>query len=138
MSNRYVLDAWSLVALLKAEEPAAAYVKKLLQRAVVEELLLALSLIHLGEVFYIISRWSGKDAANAALQTIYEAPIEILPVEEEAVFAAADYKSMNRMSYADAFALAAAVKLDAILVTGDPELISLSHIVRIEALQRRA
>ena len=138
MSNRYVLDAWSLIALLKAEEPAAGYVKQLLRRAVVEELILALSLINLGEVFYIVSRWSGKDAADAAMQTIREAPIEILPVDEEAVFTAADYKSMNRISYADAFALAAAVELDATLVTGDPELVSLSHLVKIEALERRA
>lgn len=136
MSNRYVLDAWSLVALLKGEEPAAASVKGLLQRAVVEELFLALSLINLGEVSYVIGRLSGKDAANTAVQTIRETPIEIIPVDEQAVFAAADYKSMNRISYADAFALAAAVELDATLVTGAPELTALSHIVRIEALER--
>ena len=42
----------------------------------------------------------------------------------------------HRLSYADAFAAAAAEALDAALVTGDPELLQLQGRIELERLER--
>jgi predicted nucleic acid-binding protein len=54
---RFVLDAWALVALLQGEEPAASDVRDLLQQAQSNDTIqLFVSVVNLGEVYYIISR----------------------------------------------------------------------------------
>jgi predicted nucleic acid-binding protein len=63
-------------------------------------------------------------------------PIEILPVNETAVFAAARWKMRYPLSYADAFAAAAAEEYQATLLTGDPELLALTNVLKIETLQK--
>lgn len=55
----------------------------------------------------------------------------ILPVPNDLVFRAAEYKASSSMSYADYFALASAVEKGAILVTGDPEFRAAEHLVTI-------
>lgn len=52
------------------------------------------------------------------------------------VQAAAKIKASYRLSYADAFAVAATQGLDATLWTGDPELIALGDACRVEVLRR--
>lgn len=133
----YVLDAWAILALIQGEEPAAARVKQLLEEAHRESIQLSLSLINLGEVVYRIGKTKGEDAAYETLEEINRLPLDVLPVTEEAVWAAVAFKMHHPLSYADAFAAAAADRLGAVLVTGDPELIALQDRLRIEALARR-
>ena len=64
-------------------------------------------------------------------------PLKILPADRPAVVRAASLKATHRISYADAFAMAAAIALDATLMTGDPELVQLRQHVRIEELTRQ-
>ena len=45
-------------------------------------------------------------------------------------------KSKYLLSYADAFAVALAQKIDAVIFTGDPEIISLKDFIRVEILSR--
>lgn len=45
-------------------------------------------------------------------------------------------KAHYRLSYADAFAVALAQKLDAVVVTGDPELKSVEELAHIEWLSQ--
>lgn len=52
------------------------------------------------------------------------------------MFAAVGFKMRYAISYADAFAVATAEDLDAVLVTGDPELEQLGNRIRIERLER--
>jgi predicted nucleic acid-binding protein len=131
-----VLDAWAILALLQREEPAATRVKTWLDAALNDQAALYLSVINLGEVFYRIGRVKGEHEAWETLQQIRSLPVTILPATETAVFAAAGLKMRHAISYADAFAAAAAQSLNAILLTGDPELVHLSPILRIEALER--
>ena len=55
----------------------------------------------------------------------------ILPIPNNLIFQAAEYKAQHAISYADCFALASAVEYKAILVTGDPEFKKVEHLVEI-------
>lgn len=136
MKSKLVLDAWALLALLQREEPAATRVKFLLEEAVRGEAVLYISIINLGEVFYRTGRIKGEREAEETLEDIRRLPLNVIPASEEAVFAAAGLKMRHAISYADAFAAAAAERLEAALVTGDPELMLLENLIRIEKLER--
>jgi uncharacterized protein len=138
MTERFVLDAWAILALLQGEEPAVSRVRELLAQAQSEQVELLMSIINVGEVYYRIGRACGQDQARKTLELVRELPVTILPAANETVFAAATVKMAQAISYADAFAAAAAIQHQAILVTGDPELLSLRDVVPTERLQRRS
>jgi predicted nucleic acid-binding protein len=137
MRTRFVLDAWAILALLQGEEPAASRVKELLEEASRGQLELSISVINLGEVIYRIGKEKGENEAYATLDQLRRLPMTVLPANEEAVFAAVEFKIHHPLSYADAFAAAAAEALDATLVSGDPELVHLESKLAIEKLSRR-
>ena len=133
---RFVLDAWAILALLQKEEPAASRVKELMEGAEEGKADLFISIINLGEVYYRIGKVKGEREAENTLDEIRRLPLNIVPAAEEAVFAAARFKMRYAISYADAFAAAAAEDLNAVLVSGDPELKQLEDRIRIEKLRR--
>ncbi len=134
--KQLVVDAWALLALLQGEEPAAGQVKIFLEQAQRQQLDLFISLINLGEVFYRIGKVKGEVEAEKTLAEIRRLSITIAPVTEQQVFRAAVLKIRYPISYADAFALAIANELGALLVTGDPELVSLRNVFQLEPLAR--
>ena len=136
MSAKYLLDSWAILAYLKKESPADQRVLELLEKARHGKVLLFLSVINLGEIYYIVGRARGEDTAQHILEEIKQLPVEILPVDETDVLAAARWKMQYPMAYADAFAASAAQDLQAILLTGDPELLALENLLEIEILKR--
>jgi len=136
MTQRYVLDAWALLALLQGEEPAAARVKQLLRDAPDGDVERFISIINLGEVVYRVGKVKGEAEAWKTLEQLRRLPLTILPADEKAVFAAVRFKMQHAISYADAFAVAAAENMAALLVTGDPELAHLKNDIQIEMLER--
>lgn len=126
--NNLVLDAWAVLALLQREEPAASHVRQLLQDAQQEKLTLFMSVINLGEVFYRVGKVSGADVAHETISEIHNLSLTVLPATNERVFAAAGLKMHYSISYADAFAAATAIELNASLATGDPELTNLPNL----------
>ena len=134
--KKFVLDAWAVLALLQKEEPAAARVKKLFEDAQTQRLALFISVINLGEVFYRVGKVKGESQAQKTLAEIRRLPLTEVSVTDEQVWAAATLKIRYLISYADAFAAVTAQSLDAALVTGDPELISLRQEFQIEKLSR--
>jgi predicted nucleic acid-binding protein len=131
-----VLDSWALIALLNQEQPASSEVEKLLQTAAAGNAFLALSTINLGEIYYIVGRNFGSEAAADFLRDIKQMPIQLISADETRILAAASLKMAHAISYADAFAAAAAIELNATLLTGDPELLKLANKVEIQALTR--
>lgn len=129
----YVLDSFALLAFLQGE-PGKERVKTLLQAAGREECQVFLSWINLGEILYIVEREKGFEQAQIALGHIQALPIQLLEATPQAVLEAAHLKARYPLAYADAFALAAALEREAILVTGDPEFRSVEVLVRIEWL----
>jgi len=136
VTDVFVLDAWALLAFLQGEEPAASRVKSLLQEARNEKVILYVSILNLGEVYYRIGKTRGQSEADALVEELQLLPLTILPASNEDVMAAAQLKIKYPISYADAFAASTTLQHGAILLTGDPELLELSGKFPLEKLQR--
>ncbi len=117
-----VLDSWVLVAWLKDHRPAADHVADLWRQASEGEIRLLISIMNLGEVFYLTARAKGIPAAEALLEHLRARPLESLPAADSLVLEASRLKARYPISYADAFAVATAMRVDCPLSTGDPEL----------------
>lgn len=116
-----VLDAWAVMAWLKNQQPAADRVRSLLEAAERRRQELLMSIVNLGEVFYISVKARDLAYGERVLDSL-RPRLTIIPATDSLVMAAATLKSRHTISYADAFAAAAALLRDAPLVTGDPEL----------------
>lgn len=112
-----VLDSWAVLAYLENRRPAAEHVAALFEseRPIV-------NWINLGEVFYVVRRAAGEEAAATTLRDVRDAVDSELP-DEARIVEAARIKAEQAMAYADAFAAATAVAHDATLWTGGPELL---------------
>jgi uncharacterized protein len=123
--ERLCLDSWSVIAWLLGEEPSLSIVRKALaeRRAV-------MSWINLGEVAYIVEwRFNTEDSGAVVAQLMADATVELPTVAT--VLRASSLKAGNRVSYADAFAIATAELHGVPLVTGDPEILELPDLVRV-------
>lgn len=112
-----VLDSWAVLRYLEDSGTASAAVGDLLAN---ERPLM--SWINLGEVFYVVRRLHGEDAAAETTRDLREA-IDVRLPDERIILDAARIKADLPMAYADAFAAALAISSDAVLWTGDPELL---------------
>lgn len=129
----FVLDSFAILAYLGGEA-GMKRVKHLLQTAEGGACQLVLPLINLGEVVYITERKRGLPQAQAALAMLEQLPLEVLPASREAVLAAAHVKANHALSYADAFAMAAAQTLGGTVLTGDTEFQAVEALVPVEWL----
>ena len=136
MSNDFVLDAWAILAFLQGEEPAATRVRKVIEGAQGGTARLYISIVNVGEVYYRVGKTRSPKEANSVLTDLYLLPIEIISADDETVLAAARLKMAHVLSYANAFAAVTAQQKDATLLTGDPELIELKRVVKVERLKR--
>ena len=91
-------------------------------------------MINIGEVLYITEREVSLTQAQAVLGALDQLPIEIMQADREAVLAAAHIKANYRLSYADAFAVAAAQSIAGTILTGDPEFCAVAHLISLEWL----
>lgn len=112
-----VLDSWAVLRYLEDSEPAAPAVAALLEAETP-----IISWINLGEVFYVVRRHRGEDAAWVTVRDLQEVMTAEVPTAPRIV-EAARIKSDHPMAYADAFAAATAAGRSATLWTGDPELL---------------
>ena len=136
MSKDFVMDAWALLAFLQGEEPAASRVREVIEAAQDGTARLFVSIINIGEVYYRVGKTRNSKEADSVLADLYLLPMEILSADDDTVLSAARLKMAHTLSYADAFAAATTQQKDAILLTGDPELIELKRIVQVEKLHR--
>jgi ribonuclease VapC len=126
---RAVLDSWAVLAWLRAEGQAALSVRRYLRRAKSGALRLYLCQLNLGEVYYRTVRLEGEGKADGALALVRALPVDLVPVREPLILAAARVKARHSLSYADAFVVAAAQALGAFVLTGDPEILTLPRTV---------
>jgi ribonuclease VapC len=71
-----------------------------------------------------------------ALRLLEQLPVELFPVDQSLVRAAAEIKSEHALSYADAFCVATAQRVDATVLTGDPEFKSVERLIKIRWLTK--
>ena len=124
------LDSWAVLRWLEGVEPAASRVEgSLLDRPI-------MSWINLGEVAYVVERLSGVDRSREVVRELQRLLTLDAPSPRR-VLEAARLKANHTMAYADAFALATAIAHDAIVLTGDPELLDSGEDWPVEDLRPR-
>ncbi|MGA3098692.1 MAG: PIN domain-containing protein [Bryobacteraceae bacterium] len=116
------LDSWIVVAWLKDQPPGAERMAQLWRRAEAGQTQLIMSVVNVGEVFCLVAKLRGEDAARAVLKNLRSRPLQILPAPKSLVLHAATLKARHLVSCADAFAAATAIRNGAPLVTGDPKM----------------
>jgi predicted nucleic acid-binding protein len=129
----FVFDSFAVLCYLNREQGFAQVTEKLVA-ASKGETEIALNMINFGEILYITERERGLTAAQEVLQAIEQLPLTILEATRSRVLAAAHLKANYAISYADAFAVAAALELEAQVLTGDPEFRRVEHLVAVEWL----
>lgn len=131
--DRVVLDSYALLAYLLHEE-GAERIRDLLRKAEERDVEVYMNVVNLGEVYYIIARRKGVDVADFIIANLLKSPILFVNVDERLSLIAGRIKAFHKLSYADAFAVATAIDLDAVLLSGDDEFKSVEDRVRIEWL----
>jgi len=131
MKIKRVFDSFALLAYLK-QEARFDKVKNLLSE---KDPQIFINDINVGEVYYILVRERGIDAADFFSQIILPClPIQRVENSIQEVIEAAKIKAEFAISYADCFAAMTAKKENACLVTGDPDFRKIENLIEIEWL----
>ena len=130
----YLLDSFALLAYLN-DEPGKTRVQELLSLAEDRKCRLVMCLVNLGEVLYIAEWERGLPLAHSVLALVESLPMELLDASRDLVLDAAHVKAHHALSYADAFAVAAAMREGAIVLTGDPEFETVEDLIKVEWLK---
>ena len=131
----YVLDSFALLAHFQAE-PGGHRVRDLLEQAAQGETNLAMTTVNLGEVAYRTQRQYGLERTQEVLARVEEYALSVVEVDRELALAGAHLKARHQMAYADCLAAALAQRLEAPLVTGDPDFRQIEDRISIEWLPR--
>lgn len=123
-----------MLAWLQGKGPARGKVREVLERASRGEAAASMSLINVGEVFYLIAKRKGAVTAERFLSELPMMPLQMLLPDRRLILNAARLKSRYAILYADAFAVETARQEKAALVTADPELFELCQREPIELL----
>ena len=126
----FIFDSHALLKFFQREKGSEKVIQILeeIQKGEVPKLINA---INLGEIIYTTKREFGDQKTLEVLASIERLHFRILPIPNELVFQAAEYKAQHSISYADCFTLASAVEHKAAIVTGDPEFRKVEHLVDI-------
>ncbi|WP_456421888.1 PIN domain-containing protein [Thermococcus sp.] len=130
---RVVLDSYAILSYIN-DEPAAEKVQEYLDLGKKGKVKLYMNVVNMGEVYYVLSRRKDLEVANIAMALLKKEPIKFIIADERLALIAGRIKAFHKLSYADAFAVATAIDLDAVLLTGDDEFRSVEDRVKIEWL----
>lgn len=111
-----VFDSWALLAYLGGEPTAGRIESAWLEEGA------AISSVNLGEVLYIRMRQDGGESALATVDQV-RGLLEVIDPDWPLASRAASIKARGGLSYADSFCLATALRAEAPLWTGDPEIV---------------
>lgn len=132
MDNAYVLDSYALLAHLENETRGAEVTNLLKNATWSNDIELYMSVVNLGEDYYITMRERGEEKAEEVLSFIKLLPLHIIEVDLEATIAASKLKSRYSVAYANCFAASLAKQKDVKVITGDPEFKKLEEEIRVE------
>lgn len=125
-----MLDSFALLAFL-SEEKGFKKVDELLHAAAASGEPLLMNEINIGEVYYVVAKRRSLEKADELLVRLETLPIQRVSNFFDDVLRAARIKAQFPLSYADAFAVATALRLNPTLVTGDPEFQAVASLVQI-------
>src|SRR6188768_2196910 len=117
---KFVLDSYSMLAFFR-DEPGADAVEKLLNEAAEDKHELYITVVNVGEVYYMSCRKDSVAKANQVWEAMRKFPLHFIEIGMDLSLAAAKIKANYKLSYADAFAAALTIQKKATLITGDNE-----------------
>lgn len=125
-----ILDSWAVLAYLE-DESAGPKVADLIGDAHEHGIPLLMSVVNVGEVWYILAREVSETEADKAINGLRLLGIEFVDADWKLARVAGTFKARHRMSFADCFAAALAREHKAELVTGDKEFKQIEGDVKI-------
>jgi predicted nucleic acid-binding protein len=134
--KEYVLDANAVVRYFNVGNASGGEkVQELILQAQRNQAHLSISVINLGEVFYILVKHIGEQRARHYIQVMQHA-VTIVDADLSQTIEAATLKHRHQLGYADSFAAALALRLKATLVSADPGFESLGKSLKWMRLPR--
>lgn len=130
MKSSYVFDSYALLKLFQ-KESGHEKIFKLLEEIRRKEETKYLNAMNLGEIIYTTKRAFGDQKKIQILANIERLDFKIIPVTNEMIFQAAEYKASFSISFADCFVLVTALMEKAAVVTGDPEFRKVDKLAKI-------
>ena len=118
--DNYVLDTSAILAFIENED-GAEKIDALLIQALDYQVVIAISVISLIEVFYISVQEQGEEIAESRQQQIKALPIQIVDLDISLVEVIGFLKSKHKISFADSCIAGLAKSMSANLVHKDPE-----------------
>jgi len=132
--KNYVLDANALLRYVRGIE-GAEKVRAILQQSERGLALISMSVVNLGEAYYILMRYLGEPVAAKTVNTLRQV-VSFIPAGLDETIAAARIKEKFKMGYADSFAAALALRMNATLVSADPVFEKLGKSIKLLKLPR--
>jgi len=137
MPEHFLLDSSAFIAFLQAE-PGAPRVLDLLEKAARAEVEVVACFVSLTEVQYITAYDFGEEPARKAISDLKKLTIRWQHSDDALCASAAETKKAHKVSFADAFVVATALRWDAVLVHKDPELAAIPSPLKQEMLPPKA
>ena len=125
-----VLDSYAVITYLQKQK-GYEEVTVLFEECVTGEREVFLCIVNWGEVIYHALRTGGEEKGRLAEEIMSALPIHLIEAHKELTLQAAQLKAFNKLSYADCFAAALAMKKQCELVTGDREFKQLGKEIKI-------
>jgi len=132
----YVLDANAVIRYL-SDGIGQEKVALLIHRAAKGEARLFISLINWGEALYTLARHVGLPRATEDLKSLGTL-VESTAVDEAQTESAAAIRLHYKLGYADCFAAALTMRMNATLVTADPDFEKVGKQLKVLALPRHS
>jgi ribonuclease VapC len=132
--KNYVLDANALLRYVRGID-GAEKVRAILQQCERGLALISMSVVNLGEAYYILMRYLGEPVAAKTVSTLRQV-VSFIPAGMDETIAAARIKEKFKMGYADSFAAALALRMNATLVSADPVFEKLGKSIKLLKLPR--
>ena len=133
MVERFLLDTSALIAFLQAE-PGERRVLTLLDEAARGTTEVFACFVSLTEVQYITRQDFGAEAAQKTMADLTQLAVTWVHSDGALCASAAEVKGAHKVSFADAFVAAAALRLDAVLLHKDPEFAAIPAPLKQEVL----
>ena len=134
--KKYVMDSFAMIAFFE-DEPGAEKVALILKSLMARKAKAYMSVINWGEIYYNTLREQGAETAEKVIEQLKQYPIEIVDVDQKLTYEAAKLKGSYKIAYADCFAAALSYRLNAVVVTGDPEFKKLGDKYSIQWLKTK-
>jgi len=115
-----VLDSYAVITYLQKQQ-GYEDVAMIFEECVSKDREVFLCIVNWGEVIYQALRTGGEERAQLAEDIMRALPINLVEANKELTLQAARLKAFNKMSYADCYAAALAMKKKCELMTGDKE-----------------